>query len=111
MSRKLRGNGLWESSRMMLPEHKEAFLQHRSRPLHRPPQLDEQQRERIGTVLTWSFRQKGTVTVTYRNGGKTQEITGIITQIETDRRKLHIQGDSQNKWLDLDAILDVDGFY
>ena len=27
MSKKLEKNGLWESSRMMLPQHKEAFEQ------------------------------------------------------------------------------------
>ena len=29
MSKKLENNGLWESSRMMLPEHREALLKHR----------------------------------------------------------------------------------
>lgn len=29
MSKKLEGNGLWESSRMMLPEHREQLLKHR----------------------------------------------------------------------------------
>lgn len=29
MSKKLSGNGLWESSRMMLPEHKERLISHR----------------------------------------------------------------------------------
>lgn len=29
MSKKLEKNGLWESSRMMLPEHREALLKHR----------------------------------------------------------------------------------
>ncbi|MFF2484496.1 hypothetical protein [Paenibacillus sp. NPDC058071] len=30
MSKKLEGNGRWESSRMMLPEHREQFLQQRA---------------------------------------------------------------------------------
>ncbi|MDT2241397.1 hypothetical protein P7H22_15005 [Paenibacillus larvae] len=29
MSKKLTGNGLWESSRMMLPEHREQLLEQR----------------------------------------------------------------------------------
>ncbi|CAH1197661.1 hypothetical protein PAECIP111893_00870 [Paenibacillus plantiphilus] len=29
MSKKLEGNGLWESSRMMLPEHRERLIKHR----------------------------------------------------------------------------------
>jgi hypothetical protein len=34
MSKKLENNGLWESSRMMLPEHKEALLAHRNPSTH-----------------------------------------------------------------------------
>ncbi|WP_408895379.1 hypothetical protein [Paenibacillus taichungensis] len=30
MSKKLEANGLWESSRMMLPQHKERIIQHRT---------------------------------------------------------------------------------
>lgn len=41
MSKKLTGNGLWESSRMMLPEHREQFLeQRRSLKKHEKPSLD-----------------------------------------------------------------------
>ncbi|PZE22593.1 hypothetical protein [Paenibacillus xerothermodurans] len=32
MSKKLAGNGRWESSRMMLPEHREALLERRNAP-------------------------------------------------------------------------------
>ncbi|GGG12796.1 hypothetical protein [Paenibacillus abyssi] len=32
MSKKLEGNGRWESSRMMLPEHREQYLERRRRP-------------------------------------------------------------------------------
>ncbi|CAM3363245.1 hypothetical protein PALU110988_18680 [Paenibacillus lupini] len=32
MSKKLEGNGRWESSRMMLPEHREQYLQRRETP-------------------------------------------------------------------------------
>lgn len=41
MSKKLENNGLWESSRMMLPEHREALLKHRhgEPETARPPQL------------------------------------------------------------------------
>ncbi|KHF36751.1 hypothetical protein CM49_01057 [Paenibacillus sp. P1XP2] len=37
MSKKLQGNGLFESSRMMLPEHREAYIRHQQRLVRRTP--------------------------------------------------------------------------
>lgn len=48
MTKKLEGNGLWESSRMMLPEHKETIIykQHEEGRKQRP-ELDAQEIELI----------------------------------------------------------------
>ncbi|UJF32156.1 YolD-like family protein [Paenibacillus hexagrammi] len=52
MSKKLTNNGLWESSRMMLPEHK-LRIQEASQVLGKLalPELDEQEQEEIGRQL------------------------------------------------------------
>lgn len=60
MGRKLEANGLWESSRMMLPEHKESIRQHR-RDLckQQRPLLDEQRiEELVRTISVSLFTEK-----------------------------------------------------
>ncbi len=59
MSKKLQGNGLWESSRMMLPEHKETIIQHRYEFGRRSrPTIDEQELNEYFTCLPnqWNGR-------------------------------------------------------
>jgi hypothetical protein len=55
--KKLQNNGLWESSRMMLPEHKEAITKHRESLLFRKtrPELDEAETERIARLIAASM--------------------------------------------------------
>lgn len=59
MSKKLSNNGLWESSRMMLPQHKEALLRHQHEQ-HRQerPLLDEMVWEDISSRLQWSMENR-----------------------------------------------------
>lgn len=47
MSKKLEGNGLWESSRMMLPEHRAALNQRRAEPVLTKPELPTQDEFRM----------------------------------------------------------------
>lgn len=44
MGKKLEGNGLWESSRIILPEHKEGYLRlMKDRQRRGKPELDDQE--------------------------------------------------------------------
>lgn len=50
--KKLEGNGLWESSRMMLPEHKEAINRQQNKEGRKVrPTLDAQEIELMENVL------------------------------------------------------------
>lgn len=64
-----RGNLLWESSRMMLPEHREQLLAKRHREewqeRNRRPNLDEQELERINRRLAEAVRMGGVVALTW----------------------------------------------
>lgn len=58
MTKKLEDNGLWESSRMMLPEHKQRIIADNYETRHkRPPKptLDEQEWEQVMRVLMESL--------------------------------------------------------
>ncbi|MFK4997714.1 YolD-like family protein [Bacillus sp. N9] len=59
-------NLLWESSRMMLPEHRDQLLKERKKQEEfHPPILDEQQLEEINIAITQSFERKRAVTISY----------------------------------------------
>ncbi|GAE28397.1 hypothetical protein JCM9140_4620 [Halalkalibacter wakoensis JCM 9140] len=87
-----RGNLLWESSRMFLPEHKEALLR-RKQQLTRvpPPALDEQHLEEIGLVVLDSLKHELPVQITYWEDGFFHEVTGMIDRIDRQTKKVKIK--------------------
>ncbi|NHN33665.1 hypothetical protein [Paenibacillus agricola] len=59
MSKKLEGNGLWESSRMMLPQHKEQSMQNQSDQPHlalEPPTKKDLQMMRDFVILPFALK-------------------------------------------------------
>jgi hypothetical protein len=59
MGKKLEGNGMWESSRMMLPEHKESLLeQNRHLKDFARPVLDEQEIQAVEEAICRSLYAK-----------------------------------------------------
>jgi hypothetical protein len=54
VSKKLELNGLWESSRMMLPQHKEAAIKRKESQRILRPIRDEQEIQNISAVLSLS---------------------------------------------------------
>lgn len=81
MSKKLERNGLWESSRMMLPQHKESVIrtQRESQRISRPIR-DEQEIQNISAVLSLSQMYKKPVILTLYEEFKTRSITGIVAR-------------------------------
>ena len=63
--KKLRGNGLWESSRMIIPEHKEAIRSYRiQREARQKPELDEQRIEELSFALHEALESKTPIRIT-----------------------------------------------
>jgi hypothetical protein len=93
MSKKLKDNGLWEASRMMLPEHKQEIINHRQRQEweleNRLPELDEQELESINYQLQTSVVRNKAVEVTYWDNAKgICKIWGIAKQLKGDTFKI-----------------------
>ena len=110
MSKKLQGNGLFESSRMMLPEHREAYhlykrnLQKKSR-----PQLDEQELDRISMLITESMQLgKEIVLVLFHEINATERI-GIVTKVNLQQKSIRFSENSNEdyRWINLSDIIDV----
>jgi hypothetical protein len=81
MSKKLEMNGLWESSRMMLPQHKESAKRSQKETycIHRQA-LDEQEILIISATLSQSQIYKKTVQLTVYDKYQSRTISGVVTR-------------------------------
>jgi hypothetical protein len=81
MAKKLEGNGMWESSRMILPQHKDLILNYQKEELSIPrPTLDEQEIDAISTALVQSQVYKKSVDLTLYGEYQLRSVTGIVTR-------------------------------
>lgn len=109
MSLKLTGNGLFESSRMMLPEHKEAYNAYFERLSDKKrPELDVQETERISFVFAEALHEKCQVKVTLFHSKEEQYVIGNVVRIDPHIRKVKLQlEDDEQYWLPWSEIVDV----
>ncbi|MFC6331226.1 YolD-like family protein [Paenibacillus septentrionalis] len=108
MSKKLQGNGLFESSRMMLPEHKEAIIAyHKEMTKKQRPQLDEQEIGRISMLLTESMRlKKQVVLVVFAEYNRT-ELTGVVTKVNHLQKSIQLSLEEDDCWIKIHDIIDI----
>ncbi|GIP36749.1 hypothetical protein J31TS4_00290 [Paenibacillus sp. J31TS4] len=111
MSELKRGNLLWESSRMMLPEHKEQILKHRKELGRREaPELDEQRLELLARKLSSAAAWHSPVCVTLYDPYEPVRLTGTVEHIDAQalRVKLRHQDEDEFTWLPFKDILDIE---
>ncbi|WP_068781892.1 YolD-like family protein [Paenibacillus sp. GM2] len=100
MTGKLQGNGLWESSRMMLPEHKEAilnsnrYLQKRTR-----VQLDEQELERVSRIVMESQQEGREVALRLFGEYEEHHLNGIVVRLDPGERRVCLRTDAGMEWV------------
>ncbi|AHD06040.1 YolD-like family protein [Paenibacillus larvae] len=109
MSKKLTGNGLWESSRMMLPEHREQLLeQRRELKKHAKPLLDEQRLEELSTILNYALATKHKVRFTVYDVYEDQHIAGVLIKYDPLTRSLGVISEANKAMhIMLENIIDV----
>lgn len=104
MAKKLENNGLWESSRMMLPEHKERIievnqqLERRTRPI-----LDPQKWEEINERLSEASQTGEEITLVLWDPCENRKISGAIVKLDILARRIFIDG----QWVKLASILEA----
>ncbi|HEX7056003.1 MAG TPA: YolD-like family protein [Bacilli bacterium] len=108
MSKKLQKNGLFESSRMILPEHREAYI---SQQLHINkeirPELDPDEIATFSRLIAESLETGLTIRLTlFAEYGK-KTITGKASKIDRVAEKLKIIGDDGPCWVWLRDIIAV----
>jgi nucleoid DNA-binding protein len=110
MSKKLEGNGLWESSRMMLPEHKER-IRSRRKEMNRKqrPELDALELERFYRLLAESAAEGTQVRLTLFGEFEDQHRSGTVSRIDAlhGRVKLRV-GSEEEEWFEVRDLVGVD---
>ncbi|WP_227939481.1 YolD-like family protein [Alkalihalobacillus deserti] len=104
-----RGNLLWESSRMFLPEHKQALLL-RKEELKKieKPELDEQELQEIGIIVLDSLKHELNVKITYWSEGFFHELIGIIDKVDLHLKRIKIRMDEEIDFVAIDCLKSVD---
>lgn len=98
MAKKLDGNGLFESSRLMLPEHREAYnRQFLKKDPKTKPVIDEQEWQMISQALQESFKEHAHVTLSLYDPYGEKELSGFVTVINTFRKEIKLSI-AQNEW-------------
>ncbi|WP_244919018.1 YolD-like family protein [Paenibacillus dendritiformis] len=109
MSKKLSNNGLWESSRMMLPQHKQALLTHQENQNRRErPQLDEQEWEGINSHLQRSMMESEPITLDVYDPFDKRAVRGTVVDIDMLGQRVRIRTENEEKrWIRAEDILGV----
>ncbi|WP_025716045.1 YolD-like family protein [Paenibacillus sp. 1-18] len=107
MGKKLEGNGIWESSRIIIPEHKEAYLKlMKDRQRRGKPELDGQEVQLIEQALIDSYNARTAVTLTVFSPFDDMVMTGVVTSINTARREVKLfRGEDDYSWIKLEDIV------
>ncbi|QGQ95890.1 YolD-like family protein [Paenibacillus psychroresistens] len=83
MAKKLEGNGMWESSRMMLPEHREEILkQNKAIKKLIKPVLDEQEVAVINQAIESAIKTNATIILTVFGKYELRNISGIVLKLD-----------------------------
>ncbi|MGO4527439.1 YolD-like family protein [Paenibacillus sp. 2TAF8] len=108
MSKKLQQNGLFESSRMMLPEHREAYILHQEQLAPRTrPSLDAQAADEMSQLLSNSMVLGDRVTITLFHEHDDVCFTGRVLRLDRPARTLKLLTDDGSRDLQMNLITGV----
>ena len=104
-----RGNKLWESHRMFLPEHKQALTKKKKeQQVVDPPLLDEDKMEQLNWLLLQSITYGYPITITYFTMYGPEKFIGKITKIHQYEKWLQIVNDDDTLILEFKNVLDCE---
>lgn len=102
---KLSGNGMWEASRMMLPEHKVAInAQLRETKAKIKPILYGDELEIIYGKISKSFTNKTEITLVLFDKFEDTRAIGIVERVDTLGKRVRVDGE----WFRVDDVIAVE---
>jgi hypothetical protein len=100
---------MWESSRMMLPEHVRLLQRHQKELRRRePPQLDEQERERVSRLLEEAAGEGRRLRLKLFDPYEDRWVSGKVRKYDQLGGQIEIEGDEGRRWIALKRLIDVD---
>lgn len=109
MRKKLEGNGLWESSRMMLPEHAIRIIQDEHEQLRKvKPEIDPQEWELIDLALYHSMEDHAPVNLELFDPFNERIAKGIVMQVDLQLKRIKLRwSDEDWDWIEMSEIIAV----
>lgn len=108
-----RGNLTWEEKRMMLPEHKQAWIemQQGENKVELHGELDDDQWRAIGKVVMDALNHTLVVRLTYWHDGYYIDKDCYIHKVDELNKRIRIEygpsNDTTREWIDTRVIYDV----
>lgn len=104
-----RGNKLWEGHRVILPEHRELLFEHKQKEReYHPPDLAEDQIEKMSRVIERSIVEMRPIVLTYANKYGPKRFVGTIVRVNPYERWLIIQNEEDKKMIPMSKIIDAE---
>lgn len=98
MAKKLFDNGLFESSRMILPEHRDAWIRMANTNLARfKPTLDDQEIQQIEYEIVRSYNKRIKIKLVLFDPYEDKEVSGVVVALNTYKRELKLMT-SEDDW-------------
>lgn len=106
-AKKLTANGLWESSRMMLPQHSERIVAHHEEPKKiKMPMLHEDEKQEFMYKINESLCCKDALKIDTIKNGQILTFRGVVIGIQNEKIKMEIEADID--WVEFNKIIRVD---
>ncbi|MEK5278776.1 YolD-like family protein [Paenibacillus sp. FSL H7-0735] len=104
--KKLEGNGLWESSRMIMPEHKIRILDDvLNEETRKKPDLDSQALSEISQVLAQSLEDCSPITLTLFDPIENKSIHGIVMRVDRQLGQIKFRHDDDWDWIKIENVV------
>ncbi|WP_339234551.1 YolD-like family protein [Paenibacillus sp. FSL R5-0517] len=105
MRSRLKYNGLYDTSRMIMPGHREAWLAQCEQQKRRgKPELDDQEMQRISEVLVDSYNRSSNVELILFNPFFEEPISGVAVGLNSARCEIKMMLED---WVSLAEIVSV----
>jgi len=103
---KLEGNGLFESSRFIMPQHREALNEQARLKLLKPrPELDPQELDFIAQAIGESYSQGTSVSLELYNEYEEKIVTGVVVGLEQSMTKVKLQTADEIEDIEINSII------
>ncbi|MFB1051423.1 YolD-like family protein [Paraliobacillus sp. JSM ZJ581] len=101
-------NMMWESSRMILPEHKAILKRHQNKQKkYEKPKFDEQELAQLSEDISFAFYKQHEVKIVTYHPQQFIYYTGKIEKVNTQQDTIKIVNNEKEDWISFYDVLSV----